>query len=344
VVFVASGAGGAPATVVQRCSLAWRLVPNPTGGNLLDVAALSASDVWAVGVQRRAEDEGPIPLIEHWDGRSWQVVPSPPIIGGLTSVAAVSPTDVWAVGWTASRIVNGVVEEEVPLIEHWDGATWRVVLTGAPTDTLEAVSAVSATRVWAVGQTEPGQTVYGHVLRWNGSQWSDAHPRRTVRGTFFGVAALADNDVWVVGLSPIVHWDGRRWKTFRAPTKRGFAGYELTGVASVSRRNAWAVGRGGGLEPRYGVILRWNGGRWKLAAVWRGRPLSDVDVVSARNIWAVGSRELRRDILVPIVAHWNGRRWRTTRVVAPPEAEELLALAAVSSRDIWAMIAHYACA
>ena len=90
----------------------WTIVANPTisqGDSALSgVAAISASDVWAVGG----------PLIEHWDGVAWKVVSNPGASsnGFLNAIAAISSKDVWAVGSG-----NGA------LIEHWDGATWKVV-------------------------------------------------------------------------------------------------------------------------------------------------------------------------------------------------------------------------
>jgi len=53
----------------------WNVVPSPnvgTGRNQLNgVAVISANDVWAVG-----SGTGEKTLIEHWDGASWNVVPS----------------------------------------------------------------------------------------------------------------------------------------------------------------------------------------------------------------------------------------------------------------------------
>src|SRR5947209_16401106 len=69
------------------------------------VAAVSASDVWAVGFTVQPPDENApiLTLIEHWDGTSWQIIesPSPQPTGGNTlfSVAALNTNDVWAVGF-----------------------------------------------------------------------------------------------------------------------------------------------------------------------------------------------------------------------------------------------------
>lgn len=58
---------------------------------------------------------GLVTVIEHWNGRTWTLVPTP-AAGILTGVATASAASAWAVGfWTASG--NAV-------IEHWDGTAW----------------------------------------------------------------------------------------------------------------------------------------------------------------------------------------------------------------------------
>ena len=84
----------------------WTVVssPNPTGPALnyfLGVAAISATDIWAVG---NAADpfNNPQTLIEHWDGSSWSIVssPNPAGVNDLSAVTAVPGTsDAWAVGY-----------------------------------------------------------------------------------------------------------------------------------------------------------------------------------------------------------------------------------------------------
>jgi hypothetical protein len=85
--------------------------PNPGGDfsyNLLsDVAAVSPTNVWAVGqfdysaFSSRSGHQHT--LILHWDGRSWSRVPSPnqdasTADNWFNGVAATSASDVWAVG------------------------------------------------------------------------------------------------------------------------------------------------------------------------------------------------------------------------------------------------------
>jgi hypothetical protein len=68
------------------------------GGDLRDLAAVSATDVWFVG----GTTSGPgLPLIRHWNGRSWRIQRTP--FDGLRGttledVAALSATEIWAAG------------------------------------------------------------------------------------------------------------------------------------------------------------------------------------------------------------------------------------------------------
>src|SRR5439155_368254 len=116
---VGGGPGGA--IIEHWDGHALSVVPSPPETRLVDgalsaVSADSPRDAWAVG-----SGGGPSaiinPVIEHWDGSRWSVVPSPqvdPRYSTLNDVLAISPNDVWAVGqeWDHSLIV------------HWDGVSW----------------------------------------------------------------------------------------------------------------------------------------------------------------------------------------------------------------------------
>jgi len=81
----------------------WQIVSSSnmgTGSNgLLGVAAVSATNIWAVGMY--GEPSHSQTLIEHWNGTSWTVASSPNMGTGdssLKRVTAVSATNLWAVG------------------------------------------------------------------------------------------------------------------------------------------------------------------------------------------------------------------------------------------------------
>src|SRR5207244_2669724 len=95
------------------------------GSTLQGVAALSASNIWAVGAYFNAGLSQT--LIEHWDGATWSIVPSPnqgtTYDNYLYGVAALSANDVWAVG----NYRNTPGYYLYTLTKHWDGATWSIV-------------------------------------------------------------------------------------------------------------------------------------------------------------------------------------------------------------------------
>jgi hypothetical protein len=72
-------------------------------------------------------------LIEHWDGQSWQVVPTPNVgtpsvfqRNVLYGIAALSPTDIWTAGQFQLPDGSG---SQLTLSLHFDGTTWSIVPT-----------------------------------------------------------------------------------------------------------------------------------------------------------------------------------------------------------------------
>jgi hypothetical protein len=222
----------------------WRQVPSPdpagpSRGNFLGaVAATSARNAWAVGSYRNAGglNQQAQTLILRWNGQRWRKVasPSPGLPAGssaLSGVAATSVASAWAVG---DFFINGT---DRTLAEHWNGRNWRVMRTPNPAgpnqpDTLAAVTAVSRTNAWAVGELfddeafPPTQTL---ILHWNGRRWAHVASPSPGAPTRFsglsGVAAASATSVWAVGAffngtagqALIEHWNGRRWGQVASP-------------------------------------------------------------------------------------------------------------------------------
>lgn len=146
----------------------WKKVPSPsvgTGASQLNgVVALAPNDAWAVGFSTPVAPPKSAPtltLIEHWDGTSWSVVPSPNVgpnsmyqSNRLFGVTAVSANDIWAFGSYFAASGSG---HQMTLLLHWDGASWTIAPSPNPTkdgflsDLLFAGVAVSPTDVWIVG-------------------------------------------------------------------------------------------------------------------------------------------------------------------------------------------------
>ena len=97
--------------------------PIRTESQLFAVAALSRTSAWATGTY-----EGPVPLIERWDGVHWTAMRSR-LRSHLTSpaalyeVVAVDPRYAWAFG-NAFHLAT--------LIEQWNGTGWHQVPSPNP--------------------------------------------------------------------------------------------------------------------------------------------------------------------------------------------------------------------
>ena len=215
---------------------AWTMVASPrlgiAGGDawatLGSVAAISSSNVWAVGYQSTG---GIQPLVEHWNGSSWTVVPSAGPGGTtsyLTSVSATGPNDVWAVGGT---------DPNSNLIEHWNGTGWSIVASPQPArgSGLDSVTALSPTNAWAVG-SQRGSTgaEVTFTLHWDGMTWSEVpSPNASTAGSatneLRSVAAASPNNVWAFGMfeneqtnfhqhrTLALHWNGTAWNIAASP-------------------------------------------------------------------------------------------------------------------------------
>jgi hypothetical protein len=187
---------------------AWSVVPSPnpgaTGNHLYGVDALSPTDVWAVGQQlgRTAPDQA---LIEHWDGMTWSVVPSPAhgsasvLLDGVT----VQGNEAWAVGES-----DDPVQGALPLVEEFLGGAWTTVKLPAAgsnwTDLWGVTSATGPTaQIWAAGTffdraSGNNETL---LLQGNDSGWRVVNAPNPGSGSNIlgGIAAVNDH-IWAVGL------------------------------------------------------------------------------------------------------------------------------------------------
>jgi hypothetical protein len=346
----------------------WSIVPAPYPANvtsgLIGVAAVSASDIWAVGSAGN-QLTGAQTLIEHWNGTSWQIVTSPSpgsIYNALYSVTAISASNVWAVGYYVSN--PGVTQT---LVEHWNGSQWSVVNSPSPAsenNELFSVSAASASDIWAAGfitttidQTPVDETLIEH---WNGSQWSVVKsPNPGSIDHLNAVTAISASDAWAVGNANgfaqtlIEHWNGSRWSVVKSASLGSSS--DLRDVAAVSASNVWAVGYalvGSSIQT---FTEHWNGTNWqavKSPNTGSSPALSGVAVVSAGDIWAVGSDMNSNNQFQTLTEHWNGSAWHIVASPSPASVNaQLGSVTALSAKNVWAvgpgggtpLIEHFSC-
>jgi len=334
-------------------------VPSPQfPGGLVATAAIADNDIWAVGfqIQVTAPTAPPLPPIaEHFDGKSWSVVPTPALSsGGLNppnaeffGVAGVSSKDVWAVGVKTGPDNPDFGEQ---LIEHWDGTSWSVDTTG-PTiegDALRAVTAISANDVWAVGSTH-GNALVEH---WDGTSWSIVS--NTViagAGALSAVSADASNDVWAVGQAgtggpPILHFNGTTWSLSVAVT---IPDVGATSITALSPTNVWVTGTVGVFfnhrMHRKAAIEHWDGTSWRIVSSPNptsspalDSSLNGIAAISANDIWAVGSLNKSTGGTATLTEHWDGTSWTIISSPDPGTASNsLLGVTALSDGTVVAV-------
>jgi hypothetical protein len=112
----------------------WAHVPSPPASSLYGIACPRVTSCWAVGAFIPAGEETVSTLIEHFDGSSWKVEPSPNAPefpeSGLTGIACSTATDCWAVGdgedFAQEPTAGGL------LLVHYDGNAWSEVQAPSP--------------------------------------------------------------------------------------------------------------------------------------------------------------------------------------------------------------------
>ena len=345
--------GGEPLSTVNGT---WRVVKSPQASSydhLNGIAALATNDVWVVGTTSGTSIEQSKTLIEHWNGKTWNIVHSPnpgTASNGLTGITSVSANDIWAVGFTSNSSDSNVYTS---LLEHWNGTQWSVVanptITPGTGSQLLQLAAVSTNDVWAVGYSNPttsGAISSTLIEHWNGKAWSvipntlTSHSGRDILG---GISARAANDVWAVGSTGdehapkdlIEHWNGQSWSLVAGP---GDAQHNLESVVALSSKNVWATGLSSSSFSSDGQTLveHWDGKQWSVVSSPNQGSfdsLSALTVVSVNNIWAVGFSNYTPETLIE---HWNGDQWSI--IDSPKLGNSVLNdVAAVSANDIWAV-------
>jgi hypothetical protein len=313
------------------------VVPSPpvTEGFLLGTAALAANDIWAVGYINSPAVQT---LAEHFDGNSWQVVPtpSPGNLSRLRSVAAVASNDVWAVGQDITP--NGF---DHPLIEHWDGSSWTIIDGSPLAKSLYGVTAIASNDVWAVGGLGVG--FQATVEHWDGSSWSlVSSPAFVGSQGLASVSADASNDVWAVSRvngPQVVHFDGTNWTRINPHSLTDF-----NSVTALSPTDVWAVGSFlfdyDDVRPE---IEHWDGSQWQLVPSPDPRPggqggseLTGVAAISPTDIWAVGAVGAFGN-LQTLTEHWDGTSWSIIPSPNPGNRSSLIGVTALSDGTVAAV-------
>jgi hypothetical protein len=278
-----------------------------------------------------------------------QTSPSPNPHGNtLNAVTAISSTDAWAVGYRNDNNLN----ESRTLIQHWDGAKWKMIPSPNPGSTgnckgfntgnvLNAVSAISSTDVWAVGlMFECTSLIKPLALHWDGLKWRKAKLpglNTNDNAAFNSVIGFAGNNVYAVGYQPatngavltlIEHWDGLSWKIVSSPNGNN-TGNVLAGISATSATDIWAVGdMVAPGTPVKTLVEHFDGAQWTVvpspnplgSGSLNQNVLTSVHANATNDATAVGflSNSGTRTVTT-LVEHWDGTQW--TVIPSPNQSE-----------------------
>jgi hypothetical protein len=124
--------------LVHYDGTSWTQVTVPDTKGLLDVAALSPTDVWTLGVDGS---------VLHWDGTAWTVKTQ---VNGANALAVASSTNVW---------VAGVVS-----VVHYDGTSWTSSALPTGISVVTGGAALASGSFWFAGSYYPSNAEYAPAL------------------------------------------------------------------------------------------------------------------------------------------------------------------------------------
>jgi hypothetical protein len=231
-----------------------------------------ASNAWAVGQSS---------TIAHWDGTRWTVVSD-------ARRPAVSPADNYNAAWSAGGNVWIAGDASIIRCKPSSPAVGAVISCTpdgvAGQGPFYAIWGTSATNAFAVGAN-------GHIVHFDGTSWSTMASSTT--GRLGAVGGTGPNDVWAVGDTVALHYDGTKW----SPATRGildnkqFSGYSQnagsfqTGLWVIDPTEAYLgtefgwIRRGSSLgwEDMAGPFINYVGRVVGIAGVARGCALAITD-------------------------------------------------------------------
>ena len=274
---------------------------------LTGISCARPDDCIAVG-KRGGYQEGT--LAEHWNGKTWRVMPTPlshTEISELNAVSCSSPQACTAVG---DHLISRSARL-VTVVMRWNGKAWAMQSTpSSPGEgQLFSVSCPAAAACTAIGS--------------------------------LGSAAGAGQAAILAA-----HWDGRTWTPQPVPAPAGGPG-QMHSVACASAKSCVAAGvnyapgaeGAPGAGRQWPASVVWNGSTWKLAPVPRPRQAKDgaylygVDCSAATACTAAGSYTPGTEGGPTMAGRWNGTFWSLQDSKTPSgDTAELTSVSCPASR------------
>ncbi|HJT80811.1 MAG TPA: hypothetical protein VJ719_06410 [Chthoniobacterales bacterium] len=334
-------------------------VPNVNAdrnNTLLGITCVSETDCWTVASYYTGAVQQT--LIQHWNGNSWSIVPSPNSSATenniLYDVSCPAADDCWAIGYHD----NGSVFQTSAL--HWDGNVWSIVTSPnsspAQNNFLTDIHCVSSSLCWAAGYYDNGAAYQTLIERWDGNSWavvSSPNTSATLQNRLHGITCSSANDCWAVGRyfdgvdikTLTEHWDGNTWTIVSSPNDIDSHENILWSVACPSATSCWSVGSNGSGGDGTGqpMIQHWDGNSWSIIdspkptqGPFNYNFLRNITCTSAAHCVAVGYQFVN-GVNQTLIEHWNGLVWNivASANTSATESNYLFGLTCVSTFNCW---------
>jgi hypothetical protein len=180
----------------------------------------------------------------HYDGSSWQRVPSPSVVSDrvwVTSLAVAPDETVWVGLSTADARVDDSDPVQHPAAGSFTDGEWTMYTTadGIPEAFGHAVAVATDGTVWVGsfgvtttdGTADDTQTIPGGgVARFDGATWTRYTSIDGLPSNDSVITIGADASVWAVGINGegVARFDGTRWET-RSNVTGGFPTIDADG-------------------------------------------------------------------------------------------------------------------
>jgi hypothetical protein len=240
------------------------------------------------------------------------------------------------------------------LVLRWTGREWKPLpYPPRPPDHNQFLRAIDGTGpddIWAAGYVSDGSGPDPVAQHWDGKRWTTHRipVPEGASGIVYGLAAVARDDVWAVGLVPgpqyppiLAHWDGRRWKELAPPIGPSPARLILRSVDALASDDIWAVGTADSLP----AAFHWDGHHWRWMRIDQGEGGGDWDIdmlygvtaIAPDDVWAVGGYGESIPGDTARIVHWDGTTWKTVKTVQVGGRTVLNSISAAAPDDIWAV-------